>query len=210
MDARTTQIAAIANRNFRPPRVPCIPHIMSQGVGGLYKGLAPACLRHVVYSGSRVMVYEFLRENVLLKDEHGNFPLWKGALAGMSSGVIGQAIATPTDLVKVQMQADGKRILAGKAPRYKGTCSDGLSLFFTQVGLIAQVVASSGTMDAFATIYRQGGYRGLYKGIVPSCQRAGLVRTCLGAADRCSDDTCDAMIRVCMRRQGSTGRPHCL
>lgn len=91
-----------------------------QGVMGLYKGLAPACLRHVVYSGSRVMVYEFIREKVLLKDADGKFALWKGALAGMSAGIIGQAIASPTDLVKVQMQADGRRVLAGHAPRYKG------------------------------------------------------------------------------------------
>ena len=53
--------------------------------------------------------YEFLREKVLRKDENGSFPLWKGIVAGFSSGVIGQAIASPTDLVKVQMQADGKR-----------------------------------------------------------------------------------------------------
>ena len=43
----------------------------------------------------------------------------------------GQAIASPTDLVKVQMQADGKRVLTGHARRY------------------------SGITDAFATIYRQ-------------------------------------------------------
>ena len=50
------------------------------------------------------------------------------------------------------MQADGKRVLAGHAPRY------------------------SGIGDAFATIYRQGGMKGLWKGVVPNCQRAGLVQ----------------------------------
>ena len=91
--------------------------------------------------------YELLREKVLLKDENGRFPLWKGIVAGFSSGVIGQAIASPTDLVKVQMQADGKRVAAGHAPRYTG------------IG------------NAFATIYRQGGVSGLWKGVIPNCQR---------------------------------------
>jgi solute carrier family 25 uncoupling protein 27 len=91
--------------------------------------------------------YELLREKVLLKDENGHFPLWKGIVAGFSSGVIGQAIASPTDLVKVQMQADGKRVAAGHAPRYTG------------IG------------NAFSTIYRQGGVSGLWKGVIPNCQR---------------------------------------
>ena len=39
-------------------------------------------------------------------------------MAGMASGAIGQLIASPTDLVKVQMQMEGRRILEGKPPRY--------------------------------------------------------------------------------------------
>ena len=100
--------------------------------------------------GTPVHRYELLREKVLLKDENGRFPLWKGIVAGFSSGVMGQAIASPTDLVKVQMQADGKRVAAGHAPRYTG------------IG------------NAFATIYRQGGVSGLWKGVIPNCQRWGL------------------------------------
>ena len=83
-----------------------------------------------------------MRESVLGRDADGHFALWKGMVAGSSAGIIGQFIASPTDLcapptfatppprpptafglcggsVKVQMQADGKRVLAGHAPRYK-------------------------------------------------------------------------------------------
>jgi len=123
-----------------------------EGIQGFYRGLAPACLRHVIYSGTRVMAYEVLRERVLMKDKDGNFALWKGVIAGMSAGILGQAVASPTDLVKVQMQADGKRVLAGHQPRY------------------------SGIGNAFATIARQGGIAGLWKGVVPNCQRAALVQ----------------------------------
>ena len=54
-----------------------------------------------------------------------------GVVCGMAAGAFGQLFASPTDLVKVQMQLDGKRIAAGQPPRYKGTA------------------------DAFATIFRE-------------------------------------------------------
>jgi len=126
--------------------------VKEEGVLGLYGGLGPACLRHVVYSGSRVMVYEALRENVFKRNEDGSFPLWKGLLAGMSAGAIGQFIANPTDLVKVQMQTDGKRVAQGLAPKH------------------------TGTMHAFRSLYSQAGLAGMWRGWAPSCQRAALVQ----------------------------------
>jgi hypothetical protein len=74
----------------------------------------------VVYSGSRVLIYEFLRENVLKRDENGDFALWKGMLAGMSAGAMGQFVATPTDVLKVNLQMDGKRIAQGLKPQFNG------------------------------------------------------------------------------------------
>lgn len=38
-------------------------------------------------------------------------------IGGMSAGAIGQFFASPTDLVKVQMQMEGKRKLEGKPLR---------------------------------------------------------------------------------------------
>ena len=35
----------------------------------------------------------------------------------MLAGMIGQFIASPMDLVKVQMQMEGRRVLEGKPPR---------------------------------------------------------------------------------------------
>ena len=38
----------------------------------------------------------------------------------MTAGAFGQFIASPTDLVKVQMQMEGKRVLIeGRQPRYR-------------------------------------------------------------------------------------------
>ena len=39
-------------------------------------------------------------------------------IGGMTAGATGQLIASPTDLVKVQMQVEGRRVLVeGRPPR---------------------------------------------------------------------------------------------
>jgi hypothetical protein len=37
----------------------------------------------------------------------------------MITGGVGQAVASPTDVVKVRLQADGRLKAVGKAPRYQ-------------------------------------------------------------------------------------------
>ena len=44
--------------------------------------------------------------------------LRKGLPCGMLSGAAGQFLASPTDLIKVRMQMDGRRELEGLKPRY--------------------------------------------------------------------------------------------
>jgi solute carrier family 25 (mitochondrial uncoupling protein), member 27 len=44
-------------------------------------------------------------------------PLWKRIAAGAMTGGIGQAIASPTDVVKVRLQADGRLKALGQTPR---------------------------------------------------------------------------------------------
>lgn len=62
-----------------------------------------------------------------------------------------QVVASPADLVKVRMQADGRLISQGLQPRY------------------------SGPFDALTKIVRGEGVVGLWKGVVPNVQRAFLV-----------------------------------
>lgn len=45
------------------------------------------------------------------------FLIRKSVIGGMMAGVVGQFLANPTDLVKVQMQMEGKRKLEGKPLR---------------------------------------------------------------------------------------------
>ncbi|XP_063771293.1 mitochondrial uncoupling protein 4 [Pseudophryne corroboree] len=122
-----------------------------EGLLKLWQGATPAVYRHIVYSGVRMMVYEQLRDSPLGKGEDETFPLWKAVVSGMSAGAIGQFFASPTDLVKVQMQMEGKRRLEGKPPRVRG--------FY----------------HALVTIVSKGGIRGLWAGWIPNVQRAALV-----------------------------------
>jgi hypothetical protein len=68
-------------------------------------------------------------------------PCRKRILAGAMTGATGQAIASPTDVVKVRLQADGRLRALGQAPRYNGT------------------------LDAFRRIPKEEGIGGFFKGI---------------------------------------------
>lgn len=128
--------------------------VKEEGLRKLFNGLGPAVLRHAVYSGCRLSFYEYIRENIFGRDKHGRYPLWKAIPSGMIAGAMAQYIASPTDLVKIRLQMEGKRVLEGKTPRY------------------------TGTWDAFRSIVRSEGITGLWKGWLPNCQRAAVV--CLG------------------------------
>ncbi|XP_052049234.1 mitochondrial uncoupling protein 4 isoform X2 [Apodemus sylvaticus] len=125
--------------------------VQEEGFLKLWQGVTPAIYRHVVYSGGRMVTYEHLREVVFGKSEDKHYPLWKSVIGGMMAGVIGQFLANPTDLVKVQMQMEGKRRLEGKPLRFRGV------------------------HHAFAKILAEGGIRGLWAGWIPNIQRAALV-----------------------------------
>jgi solute carrier family 25 uncoupling protein 27 len=62
-----------------------------------------------------------------------------------------QVIASPADLVKVRMQADGRLVKLGHMPRY------------------------TGMVDAFRKIVEAEGITGLWRGVGPNAQRAFLV-----------------------------------
>lgn len=125
--------------------------VREEGLIKLWQGLPPAVYRHLIYTGVRMGVYEQLRDNILGRNPDGSFPVWKAVIGGLSAGSIGQFVTSPMDLVKVQMQMDGKRIMEGKPPRVRGV------------------------YHAFQTIIRSGGVRALWAGWVPNVQRAALV-----------------------------------
>lgn len=114
---------------------------------GLYKGFLPALIREGFYSSFRMGCYGPLKSLLGEDPVKGGLPLWKKMIAGSIAGGIGAAIATPTDVVKVQLQAEGKV----DVPRY------------------------TSTYNAFSTIGRKEGIKGLYRGLIPTTQRACIL-----------------------------------
>ncbi|CAB3224026.1 unnamed protein product [Arctia plantaginis] len=125
-------------------------HIFThEGPFKLYSGMLPMCHRHVIYSGTRLVLYERARK--VLKDETGRMTLFRTAISGATCGAIAQLMASPADLVKVQMQAEGRRILQGQPPRFKGC------------------------LEVYRMVYQQSGILGFWRGAVPNMQRAAMV-----------------------------------
>ncbi|XP_076040968.1 uncoupling protein 4A isoform X3 [Oratosquilla oratoria] len=129
----------------------CYGIIREEGMVKLWQGITPAIYRHFVYSGTRMVLYENARDQLFTVRPDGTRPVWQAVIGGIVIGGISQFLASPADLVKVQMQMEGRRRLEGKPPR----------------------VHSAG--EAFLKIYGQGGMRALWKGCMPNVYRSALV-----------------------------------
>ncbi|KAI3779190.1 hypothetical protein L2E82_08777 [Cichorium intybus] len=103
-----------------------------------------------VYTPIRTVGYEQLR-HAFTTDDNNSLSLPSKALIGGVSGVIAQVVASPADLVKVRMQADGQKVNQGLQPRY------------------------TGPLNALNKIIKTEGLKGLWRGVFPNIQRAFLV-----------------------------------
>lgn len=117
-----------------------------EGALRLYRGIKPALLRQATYGTIKIGVYQSLKKAFVKdpKDETLLINMGCGAVAG----AVSSSIATPTDVLKVRMQAHSL------TPRYKG-------LF-----------------HAFSTVYKEEGIAGLWRGVIPTAQRATVI-TCV-------------------------------
>ncbi|XP_022088031.1 kidney mitochondrial carrier protein 1-like [Acanthaster planci] len=82
----------------------------------------------------------------LLVENPENETLPVNVLCGVAAGVIASSIANPTDVLKVRMQAQG-----------------------------ASFANTNGMISSFVNIFQEEGTRGLWRGVVPTAQRAAVV-----------------------------------
>jgi len=122
--------------------------LLDEGFAGIYKGLTPSLLREGSYSTIRLGGYDLIKS--FFEYEPSNTPLWLKFFSGLTSGAVGAALANPTDLIKVRMQAEAQ-LLPGQSPRY------------------------TNTWYAFKNIYQLEGIKGLYRGVSPTTQRAAIL-----------------------------------
>ncbi|KAG2492315.1 hypothetical protein HYH03_009267 [Edaphochlamys debaryana] len=121
-----------------------------EGPASLWKGLEPGLHRQCLFGGLRIGLYEPVRNLYVGKDFKGDPPLHLKVAAGLTTGALGISVASPTDLVKVRMQAEGK-LAAGVAKKYPSA--------FAAYGIIA----------------REEGILGLWKGLGPNIARNAII-----------------------------------
>ncbi|XP_063721705.1 mitochondrial substrate carrier family protein ucpB-like isoform X2 [Symsagittifera roscoffensis] len=134
--------------------------LRDEGIRGFYKGLPASLMRESSYSTIRLGAYEPIKR-LLGATDPAHTPLWKKICAGATSGAIGSSIATPTDLVKVRMQACTSSSKGGT------TSSSSTALH--------QKPVYESTLGAFTSIYREAGLKGLYRGVGPTVMRATIL-----------------------------------
>uniref|UniRef100_A0A1I7XMH2 Mitochondrial carrier protein n=1 Tax=Heterorhabditis bacteriophora TaxID=37862 RepID=A0A1I7XMH2_HETBA len=149
--------------------------VRNEGAMSLWTGVGPAITRHYIYTGIRMAAYESLRGVTFDKGKDKSFPMWKSMICGAISGLIAQFAASPTDLVKVQMQMEGLRRLQHLPLRYKGTWHCFSSLYRTQGTPFLSFIILLFFLLHFPKVVMWSGLFGLWLGWVPNCQRAALL-----------------------------------
>ncbi|KAG8232059.1 hypothetical protein J437_LFUL012010 [Ladona fulva] len=136
-----------------------------EGFRSLYNGLSAGLQRQMCFASVRLGLYDSVKEvyaRLLIPDVDGSGRnLGIGALgvatrvaAGITTGGLAVLLAQPTDVVKVRFQAE-QRTLAG--PKTSGS------------------LRYSSTLQAYRTIAKEEGVRGLWKGTFPNVSRNAIV-----------------------------------
>ncbi|KNC98752.1 uncharacterized protein SPPG_05734 [Spizellomyces punctatus DAOM BR117] len=121
---------------------------INEGIKGLQKGLTPAVLREGSKNLFRIGMFDPIM-NTLHDPAQGKAPGWKRMIAGSICGVMGAVSCNPFELVKTRLQSAAKgKIAVGHQHNYNGT------------------------WDALRTIWKEDGFRGLYRGSVLSMGRS--------------------------------------
>uniref|UniRef100_A0A671LGI8 Mitochondrial uncoupling protein 2-like n=1 Tax=Sinocyclocheilus anshuiensis TaxID=1608454 RepID=A0A671LGI8_9TELE len=121
--------------------------VHTEGARSLYSGLVAGLQRQMSFASVRIGLYDSMKQFYNRGSENAN--IVTRLMAGCTTGAMAVAFAQPTDVVKVRFQAQVRQ-------------SDGLKRY-------------NGTMDAYRTIARDEGVRGLWKGCMPNITRNAIV-----------------------------------
>lgn len=78
-----------------------------EGPRALWKGLSPGLQRQMAFASIRIGLYEPVRNLITGPDAQPN--LLQRIAAGLTTGAVGITVANPTDVVKIRLQAEGRR-----------------------------------------------------------------------------------------------------
>ncbi|KAM9853218.1 dicarboxylate carrier UCP2-like isoform 1-T1 [Aulostomus maculatus] len=123
--------------------------VKTEGPRSLYRGLVAGLQRQMSFASVRVGLYDTMKQFYSRGSE--NAGIVPRLLAGCTTGAMAVAIAQPTDVVKVRFQAQVYLPAGGTVKRY------------------------SSTINAYKTIARDEGVKGLWKGCLPNITRNAIV-----------------------------------
>ncbi|KAG9480109.1 mitochondrial brown fat uncoupling protein 1 [Eleutherodactylus coqui] len=121
--------------------------VKTEGPRSLYNGLVAGLQRQMSFASIRIGLYDTVK--LFYTNGKEKAGIGSRILAGCTTGALAVTVAQPTDVVKVRFQA--QITLQGVKKRYNGT------------------------MDAYKTIAREEGMRGLWKGTFPNVTRNAIV-----------------------------------
>ncbi|KRX00255.1 Mitochondrial carrier domain [Pseudocohnilembus persalinus] len=82
--------------------------LKSDGLKGFYRGVSPAIYRQLVYSSTRVTLYELIKRKCLSQEQSEKF-IYKFVSGGVA-GAIGCVVGTPFDVLKIRMINDFQKV----------------------------------------------------------------------------------------------------
>lgn len=125
--------------------------IKNEGITrGLYKGIFAAWFRESIYSSLRLGLYEPFKR-ILGATDPAHTPLWKKIVSGGMSGIVGAALANPTDILKIRMQAWEGQPESLKWHANKIYQKDGIAGFYNaiQLTMIRAMVLNSVKLSTY-------------------------------------------------------------
>ncbi|KAM6907545.1 dicarboxylate carrier UCP2-like [Xenentodon cancila] len=124
-----------------------ITMVRTEGPLSLYSGLVAGLQRQMSFASIRIGLYDSAKQFYTRGSDHVG--IGSRLLAGCTTGAMAVALAQPTDVVKVRFQAQAQS-------REHARCYNG-------------------TIDAYKTIAKEEGVRGLWKGTAPNVARNAIV-----------------------------------
>lgn len=123
--------------------------VKTEGPRSLYCGLVAGLHRQMSFASVRIGLYDTMKQFYTRGSE--NAGIGARLLAGCTTGAMAVTFAQPTDVVKVRFQAQGRLPDSGAVKRYNST------------------------LEAYRTIARDEGIKGLWKGCLPNIARNAIV-----------------------------------
>ncbi|XP_061336812.1 mitochondrial uncoupling protein 5-like [Gastrolobium bilobum] len=124
--------------------------VQQEGVTALFSGVSATVLRQLLYSTTRMGLYDMLKKKWSDSNTAANLPLSRKIASGLIAGGIGAVVGNPADVAMVRMQADG-RLPPGQRRNYKSV------------------------VDAISTMAKHEGVTSLWRGSSLTVNRAMLV-----------------------------------